>query len=70
MNFEDELRDKTFKEENFGTERRVFETLIRTPKSAEIHTLQKYISLLTAHLESKGLLSTAELDELLFQATR
>lgn len=63
---EDMLRDKTFKGNEEGIERRVFNALTCDP-SVESHRVAKLVSLLVAHLANKGELAEENLDEILME---
>lgn len=78
-NYEDVLREKTFKVEGEDTERRVYNTLSdglnrrlggSSPVQLEmwIHKVSKTLALLISHLEKDGLLRPEKLDEILFAA--
>jgi hypothetical protein len=63
---DDLLRDETFKDEGLETDVRVYYTLT-DKKNVQAHRTAKAISLLVATLERKGLLTNAEIDELLLE---
>jgi hypothetical protein len=68
-NRDDELRKKTFKEEDMEVDRRVFYTL-QQDKALQEHRNSKAIALLINLLHKNGTISGDELDELLSQTIR
>lgn len=64
-NKDDILREQTFKEEGFDTDRRVYYTLTSVEKLAS-HRTSKAVALLVKLLEEKGLIDESDIDDLLF----
>lgn len=69
MQYEQELREKTFKEEGLDIGRRVFYTLRQTP-ALQADANSKLLALLMQHLSARGHINAEELDTLLFETTR
>ncbi len=82
--YEDELNKYTFKDQYVGsddeTARRILDTIEavgnppevpdRMPESRTAYKMAKAFGLLVQHLQSKGLISEEEIDEILFKTTR
>jgi hypothetical protein len=72
-NKQDIIEEKTFPE--VETEKRIFYVLVgerdvaslSTPEGMQAHRTAKLLGLLSKHLKDKGLLSNAEIDEMLLQ---
>lgn len=68
MNEKKVLQEKTFKEEHLDIGRRTFYTLRQNP-SLQADANSKLLSLLVSHLHSRGLLDSADIDNMLLELT-
>lgn len=63
------LEIHTYKSEDFSTDKRVFYSLHKeNDKDLSKNPTIKYLALLTKKLQEKGILSEAEIDDLLLEA--
>lgn len=65
MTIEDVLKNETFKEVDYSTKRRVWDTV-----GSEQANCTKLLGLLIEHLQEKGLITEPELDLLLLRLVR
>lgn len=66
---EQELRDKTFKDQGMSASERVLTMLLPDTRYTDARN-SKLLALLITHLTKKGLISEEELDDILLDSTR
>ena len=69
MNYEEWLAKETFKEDGLELEKRVFYTLTNS-KPIQADRTAKALSLLVKHLRDSNVINDADIDRVLFEATR